>query len=119
MICPAAACCEVAENGSERYCSPCRMRQLKSPQRLEHTPSKFAPLVHIPEGGHRSNTYWDVCGFFVRETFSIQVLILSRPTSVRNDSTCLGRTSSLARTPTHTRPTRRSHFPLPLCRVSA
>jgi hypothetical protein len=71
MICPAATCIEVAENGSERHHARCPMRQEGLPQRLEHTPSKFAPLVHNPEGGHRSNTYWDVYGFFVRETFSI------------------------------------------------
>lgn len=41
------------------------------PPRLEHTPCKFAPLLHNPEGGHRSNTYWDVCGFFVREMCNV------------------------------------------------
>jgi hypothetical protein len=45
--------------------------ETRIPSRPEHTPCEFAPLVHNPEGGHRTFIYWNVCGFCVRETFSI------------------------------------------------
>jgi hypothetical protein len=44
--------------------------QARIPPQLEHTPCKFTPFAHDPGGGHRNNTYWDVCGFFAREMFN-------------------------------------------------
>jgi hypothetical protein len=54
---------------------PCHIKypllQTRIPPRLEHTSSGIALLLHNPEGAHRCNTYWDVCGFFVREMFHV------------------------------------------------